>query len=62
MNKTPNSLKTKNKKRNMDGKIIINKSKFIYDTARKTCFKCGNSNHLALDCMKNKKEVKNVSN
>ena len=44
---------SKNTKRNRNGKEGINKEnnyKKIPDAPRKKCFKCGNHNHLALDC------------
>lgn len=42
-------------KRNMNGKEDINKAnnyKNIPEAPKKKCFKCGNQNHLALDCKK----------
>ena len=40
-------------KRNRNGKEVINKTndyKHIPDAPSKRCFRCGNQNHLALDC------------
>ena len=45
----------KGPKRNRNGKQGIDKAngyKLILDAPRKCCFKCGNYNHLALDCRK----------
>ena len=50
-------------KRNRNGKVGINKEnnyKFIPNAPRKTCFTCGNSNHLAIDCRKSKKKIKTI--
>ena len=46
------------KKRNRNGKVRSDKSKFSYVPERKTCFNYGNSNHLALHCRMNKKDLK----
>ncbi|KAK1394768.1 hypothetical protein POM88_013824 [Heracleum sosnowskyi] len=46
-------------KRNRNGKIGINKEngyKYIPNAPRKSCFNCGNSNHLAIDCKKSLKK------
>ncbi|KAL8133942.1 hypothetical protein AgCh_009127 [Apium graveolens] len=48
----------KSPKRNRNSKQGISKDsnyKVVHNAPRKTCFKCGNSNHLAIDCMRNKK-------
>ena len=45
--------KSKNFKRNRNGKLGINKAndyKHLPDAPRKKCHKCGNQNHLAVDC------------
>ncbi|KAK1365748.1 hypothetical protein POM88_041309 [Heracleum sosnowskyi] len=45
-------------KRHRNGKQGIDKSnsyKYIPNAPRKTCHTCGNTNHLAIDCRKNKK-------
>lgn len=44
-------------KRNRNGKQGIDKSngyKFIPNAERKTCYNCGNTNHIAIDCRKSK--------
>lgn len=44
-------------KRNNNGKVWINKEnnyKHVPDAFQKTFFNCGNSNHLAIDCRKNR--------
>ena len=53
------TVKTKAPKRNRNGKQGINKSNnyaYVQNAARKTCFNCGNTNHIAIDCRKNKKK------
>ena len=43
-------------KRNRIGKVSINKAndyKHLPDSPRKRCHKCGNQNHLAIDCKLN---------
>ena len=50
-------------KRNRNGKVGINKEnnyRFIPNAPRKCCFNCGNSNHLAINCMKSKKKVTEI--
>jgi gag-polypeptide of LTR copia-type/Zinc knuckle len=52
-------------KRNRNGKVGINKHnnfKYIPNAPRKTCFNCGNSNHLAIDCRKSKKKAPVIPN
>lgn len=51
--------KPKKIKRNRNGKVGITKEndyKIIPDAPRKTCFTCGNTNHLAIDCRQNKRK------
>ena len=58
-----NKKKMPTPKRNRNGKMGINKEtnyKFIPNAPRKTCFTCGNSNHLAIDCRESKKKVKTI--
>ena len=46
-------IESKNVKRNINGKLGINKAnnyKHLPDAPRKKCHKCGNQNHLAVDC------------
>ena len=48
----------KSPKRNLNGKQGISKDsnyKFVPNAPRKTCFNCGNTNHLAIDCRRSKK-------
>jgi hypothetical protein len=50
-------------KRNRNGKVGINKEngyKYIPNAPRKSCFNCGNSNHLAIDCKKSKKKITEI--
>ncbi|KAK1373223.1 hypothetical protein POM88_029416 [Heracleum sosnowskyi] len=50
-------------KRNRNGKVGINKEngyKYIPNAPRKSCFNCGNSNHLAIDCKKSKKKIAEI--
>ena len=58
-----NKEKMPTPKRNRNGKMGINKEtncKFIPNAPTKTCFTCGNSNHLAIDCRESKKKVKTI--
>ena len=51
-------------KRNRNGKQGIDKSNncaYIQNAPRKTCFNCGNTNHLDFDCRKVKKNANEVS-
>ena len=53
------TYKIKAPKRNRNGKQGINKSNnnaYVQNAPRKTCFDCGNTNHIAIDCRKNKKK------
>ena len=52
---------TKSKKRNRNGKVRLDKSKFNNDSERKTCFNYENFNHLALDYLKNKKDLQSTT-
>ena len=57
-------VKSKSPKRNTNGKQGIVKSNnysYIQNAPRKTCFNCGNTNHLAIDCRKVKKNETEVS-
>ena len=57
-------VKSKSPKRNRNGKQGIVKSNnyaYIQNAPRKTCFNCGNTNHLAIDCRKVKKKETEVS-
>ena len=64
INDITGKVKPKPPKRNMNGKQGIDKSNnyaYIQNAPRKTCFNCGNTNHLAIDCMKVKKKATEVS-
>ena len=53
------TVKTKAPKRNRNGKQGINKSNnyaYVQNVAKKTYFNYGNTNHIAIDCRKNKKK------
>ncbi|KAL8114183.1 hypothetical protein AgCh_021150 [Apium graveolens] len=53
-----NKPQVKSPKRNMNGKQCISKDsnyKVVPNASRKTCFNCGNTNHLAIDSRRNKK-------
>ena len=57
-------IKPKAPKRNMNGKQGIDRYTnyaYIRNAPRKTCFNCGNTNHLAIDCRKVKKKETAVS-
>ena len=63
MNELSSSKSPNNHKRNRNGKQGINKSnnyKYIPGASRKTCFTCGNTNHLAIDCRKSKRKEKAI--
>lgn len=50
-------------KRNHNGKQGVgrtNNYKYIPFAPRKKCYNCGNCNHLAIDCRKNKKKQKSI--
>ena len=57
----PNSRTTP--KRNRNGKQGVgraNNYEYIPFSPRKKCYNCGNCNHLAIDCRKNKKKPKSI--
>ena len=60
LDRTTKSTRTKNKKRNRNGKSRTKRLEFFYDSERKSCCVCGNPNHLAHDCKKNKKDLKSA--
>ena len=49
------TIKIKAPKRNIQGINKSNNYAYVQDAARKTCFNCGNTNHIAIDNMMNKK-------
>ena len=64
INDITGNVKTKPSKRNRNGKQGIDKSNnyaYTQNAPRKTCFNCGNTNHLALDYRKVKKNANEVS-
>ena len=53
----------KSPKRNRNGKQGISKDtnyKVVPNAPRKTCFNCGNTNHLAINCRRSKKLKTNI--
>ena len=64
INNITGKIKTKAPKRNRNGKQGIDRTNnyaYIQNAPRKTCFNCGNTNHLAIDCRKAKKTPVEVS-
>ena len=58
------TVKARAPKRNRNGKQRINKTNnyaYVQDAPRKTCFNCGYTNHIAIDCRKNKKKETSMS-
>ena len=59
LSEVTNKPQVKSPKRNRNGKQGISKESDynnVLNAPRKTCYNCGNTNHLAIDCRMNKKE------